>query len=357
MQILVLNPGTSSIKFGTYRIDNNEAIELERTSRACTSDTFTEVLQHELQQYNLSDTIIGIRIVHGGWKYQQATKITDEVITYIQTITDLAPLHNPLALQTISSIQSLGTFPMIAVFDTAFHATLPDKAKYYALPKQLSDTYHIQRYGFHGLAYASMLRTYCQQFKVNKEQAVFIGLQLGSGCSICAIQNGQSVDTSMGFSPLEGLISRTRTGNIDPAVIDYVHKEAQLSYEDIFTILNKESGLKGLSGTEGHLQLLSEVSLAVDMFVYRIQQYIGAYDVVLKGQHPILFGGGISEHSQEVLKLIAANPYLNLKLISPEYNKPITRITADDSPRHAYVVFVDEEREIANGVIDVIRLQ
>jgi acetate kinase len=231
---------------------------------------------------------------------------------------------------------------------------MPEVAKQYALPKQLAETYHIRRYGFHGLAYQSMLRIFSEQMQMPVPSINCIAMQLGSGCSICAIKEGQSVDTSMGFSPLEGLISRTRTGNIDPSAIPYLNKEAQLSFDDIFTMLNKESGLKGVSGTEGHLQQLQQDDLALQMFVYRIQQYIGAYDVALRGQYPILFGGGISEHSQEVLQLIAANSYLNIKLSVADYSQPITRITADDSPRHAYVVFVDEEREIAESVIQAI---
>ncbi|MCX8009344.1 MAG: acetate kinase, partial [Patescibacteria group bacterium] len=274
-------------------------------------------------------------------------------------IIPLAPLHLPLAIQTIQTIREI--YPdaqLFAVFDTQFHHTMPDKAKYYALPTHVSRQHHIYRYGFHGLAYSSMLNLYTQHLRIPKDQATFIGIHLGSGCSMCAIKNGQSIETSMGFSPLEGLISRTRTGTIDPTVLVYLYTQTGQPIETLLDMFNKDAGLKGLSNTDGNIQNVltsqtPEAQQAIDMFVYRILLYIGAYDMILETQAPIVLSGGISEHARSMWERLASHTYLGVAIsdMSPDrLDRPLTELSTHESKRKMYVACIDEEREIAEHI-------
>lgn len=361
MYILTINVGSSSTKFGLFSKEANTVKNLMKKTVEAGIEHIPVHVQSIVSENNLqiSDITFAMRVVHGGPELVQPTVITPTVLEYLHAIQSLAPLHNPPALQVIHQlIESYPNNTIIAAFDTMFHSTMPHVASSYALPNELAKKHHIKRYGFHGFAYASICRLYSEQLHVLPKNVTVIALQLGSGCSICAIKNGESVDTSMGFSPLEGLISRTRTGSIDPTVLEYLHEKTNTSHAELINVFNNDSGLKGVSNTDGHMPSLIEdvdehKQLAIDLFVYRIQHYIGAYDVVLQQQAPIILAGGISEHLPSIWEKIFNNPYLNVALSpisSIQLSKPFTRISSDSSKRHAYVAYVDEEYEIASSV-------
>ncbi len=359
MNCIAINVGSSTIKIGIYEDKDTNIVKKEHLVIDAQHDELLTVIQKLIKTHELNDSFqFGVRVVHGGPLYKTPTRITPDVLTQLQSLSILAPLHNPPAIQVIELL--LKTFPLIpitVVFDTMFHANMPDKASHYALPEALSNELFIRRYGFHGLAYNSSISQYANYIKASKKELSCIALHIGSGCSISAIQKGISVDTSMGFSPLEGLISRTRTGDIDATVLAYIHDKTGQSIEAITAVLNNESGLKGLSNTDGHLQSLVQSTTkqqknALEMFVYRIQKYIGAYDVVLNGQYPIVLSGGIAEHGKEVIKSIFNQTYLNVT-IDKSYHiaETVTQITTNVSKRQAYIVCIDEEYEIAKLVL------
>jgi acetate kinase len=365
MIIVTVNPGTSGTKVGYFELSNRTLIEKERTLFSGEPEAVVLQIAEHLSSVGFTDIIFGIRIVHGGEKIVKPTDINAEVLDYLDSNLLLAPLHNPISLTYIRHLQK--TWPavrLIAVVDTAFHAQMPLESSSYALPDEYRQLYGIKRYGFHGLAYQSIVRLMAEQFVVSPTELSLIALQLGSGCSICAIDQGRSVDTSMGFSPLEGLISRTRTGDIDPEIIPYLVQKTGKTYDELFTLLNTESGLAGMSKTAGHMNELIESSSdlakrAFALFVYRIQKYIGAYQMVLQKEAPIVLSGGISEHSREFWEAFCRNPYLGVSLSSltpDQLLKPVTRISADHSKRHMYVAFVDEEKEIAQSLVQEILL-
>lgn len=358
MNCIAINVGSATIKIGIYENNDTSIIKKEHCVIETQHDELITVIKKLINTHVLSEAFeFGVRIVHGGPVYTTPTRITPEVLIQLKSFSILAPLHNPPAIRVIELL--LSAFPLIpitAVFDTMFHAQMPEKASQYALPEALSNELFIKRYGFHGLAYSSSLSHYANYTKTSSEEISLIALHLGSGCSISAIQKGVSVETSMGFSPLEGLISRTRTGDIDATVLAYIHERTSQSIEAITHLLNYESGLKGLSNTDGHLQSLvqsdTKQKKALEMFIYRIQKYIGAYDVVLNRQYPIVISGGIAEHGKEVIKSIFNLTYLNVDIDqSYQITQPVTQISSNTSKRQAYIVCIDEEYEIAKLVL------
>jgi acetate kinase len=303
---------------------------------------------------------VGHRVVHGGDRFVSPTLIDDAVIAELEGLSELAPLHNPAALEGIRAAREvLGPgIPMVAVFDTAFHSTLPEYAFTYAIPHEIAQRYRIRRYGFHGLAHEYMLRRYAEIAGVAVGAATIITLQLGNGCSATSIRGGRSVDTSMGFTPLEGLVMGTRSGDLDPSVVGYLAEKEGVSVEEVDTWLNKRSGLLGISGRSSDMRDLlgamesdARARLAVDVFCYRVRKYIGAYLAVLGGAQAVVFGGGIGEHAPVVLERICAGmEWCGLRL-DPERNAATTggeaRISADEAGIAAYVVAVDESVLIA----------
>ncbi|MEP7345638.1 MAG: acetate kinase, partial [Gemmatimonadaceae bacterium] len=249
---------------------------------------------------------VGHRVVHGGERFTQSTLVTDEVYRGIEELIDLAPLHNPHNLRGIASARSvLGPgIPQVAVFDTAFHHSLPETAYLYAIPYQLYRRHRVRRYGFHGTSHRYIAYRYRQLTGRSREATKIITLHLGNGASACAIVEGLSVDTSMGFTPLEGLVMGTRSGDLDPAILDFVSAKEGLSLRDVDSLLNKQSGLLGVSGLTGDMrELLAEEAengdrrarLAIDLFCYRVRKYIGAYLAAMNGADAIVFAGGIGE--------------------------------------------------------------
>jgi acetate kinase len=254
---------------------------------------------------------VGHRVVHGGERFTQSTLVTDEVRDQIEDLIDLAPLHNPHNLRGIAAARSvLGPgIPQVAVFDTAFHQSIPETAYLYALPYQMYRRHGVRRYGFHGTSHRYIAYRYRQLTDRSRHETKIITLHLGNGASACAIVAGQSVDTSMGFTPLEGLVMGTRSGDLDPAILDFMAEKEGLSLRDVEALLNKQSGLLGVSGLTADMrELLAEEAehqdrrarLAIDLFCYRVRKYIGAYLAAMNGADAIVFSGGIGANAPQV---------------------------------------------------------
>ncbi len=398
MKILSINAGSSSVKFSLF--DNGhikqawgmiERIGMEGTrlvyqannNRAADKavlvpdmgDAVRNVLDILLDNTSgvISDpseiNAVGHRVVHGGEHLVKPTRITPEILIKIEECSRLAPLHNPSNLEAIKvCMENLPMADQIAIFDTAFHAGLPEKAYLYAIPHELYKKEGIRRYGFHGISHQYVSRRAADLMEDRLEELRLIVCHLGNGCSISAVKNGHSVDTSMGFTPLEGLVMGTRCGDIDPAIIWYLKNNKGFSDEETHRLLNQKSGLYGLAGMgtsdlrdieiaakDGNV--LAETAIAV--FVYRIQKYIGAYLAVLGGADGLIFTAGIGENSPGIRERICMG-LINIGIrIDPRKNTangngtPFIHHT--DSPVKILVVKTDEEAEIARQTLDVIQ--
>jgi len=312
---------------------------------------------------------VGHRVVHGGERFTHSTRIDDEVRRELEELIELAPLHNPHNLRGIAAARSaLGAgIPQVAVFDTAFHHSLPDTAYLYAIPYQLYRRHRVRRYGFHGTSHRYVAYRYRQLTGRERENTKIITLHLGNGASACAIDGGKSVDTSMGFTPLEGLVMGTRSGDIDPAILDFVSAKEGLTLHELDSMLNKQSGLLGLSGLTADMrELLAEEAehgdrrarLAVDLFCYRVKKYLGSYLAAMNGADAIVFAGGIGENSPDVRARICAEmDWLGISLDSAR-NAALTgsegRIDADGSRVELWVIPTDEELLIARDTWRVV---
>lgn len=309
---------------------------------------------------------VGHRIVHGGEAFRGSVRITEEVVSRIEALSELAPLHNPACVDGIRGAQkALGpTVPMAAVFDTAFHRTMPDWASRYALPRDLAERHHIVRYGFHGIAHASMATGLAERLQTPLERLRLITVHLGNGCSMTAVKGGRSVDTSMGLTPLEGLVMGTRSGDLDPAVVGYLVRKEGLSVDAVEHLLNHESGLLGMSGVSRDMREVlaaveggrhPEAEEAVDLFCYRAKKYLGAYLAAMGGADAVVFSGGIGEHAPVVrARICEGMEWCGLR-IDPRGNASVTHVPEGEAARitelraslPAYVMHVDEETWIA----------
>lgn len=305
-------------------------------------------------------SIVGHRIVHGGNYYTSPTLIDKTVLSNLKKISHLAPLHNPICIEGIEATKEF--FPkaqQIAVFDTAFHHTLPEEASTYGIPTELAKKYEIKRYGFHGIAHAYLWERYAS-ISSGKDRKI-ITIHLGNGCSMTAIHEGISIDTSMGFTPLEGLLMSTRSGDIDPAIVEYLCLHEKQFPTEILQLLNTASGLLGISELSDDMKTLEKhysnpkVKLAIDVFCYRIVKYIGAYWAILGGCNAIIFSGGIGENSSFIRQKIVERlkwmeAYLDTVPISEELGTEI-QINSKDSKVDIFVIRVDENRYIAKQCI------
>jgi acetate kinase len=312
---------------------------------------------------------VGHRVVHGGERFRTSVLVTPEVLEEIEDMIELAPLHNPANIRGIEAVGALlGQVPQAAVFDTAFHHTLPDRAFLYALPYTLYRRYKIRRYGFHGTSHRYVAYSYRRITGRSKEETNVISLHLGNGASACAIQSGQSIDTSMGFTPLEGLVMGTRSGDLDPAILDFVAHKEGLTDAAIQTLLNKQSGLLGISGiTHDMRELLAEAEenddrrawLAIEIFAYRARKYIGAYLAGMGGADAILFTGGIGENSAYIRKLILTGLEWAGVHVDDAVNQSLQsgtagRIHAENSAIELWVVPTNEELLIARDTMRLV---
>mgnify|MGYP001352921549 CR=1 FL=1 len=404
MNILVLNAGSSSLRFQLVRTDQDRIasdaderiargiidriggealIRLDAVGRPPThtaaavrdhSDAIETALRLVGEAAGLSGfreiDAVGHRVVHGGERFTDSVLIDDEVITQIENTIDLAPLHNPHNLKGIRAIQDvLGRdVPQVAVFDTAFHHTLPHRAYLYALPYWVYRRHRVRRYGFHGTSHRYVAYRYRRITGTSRENTRIITLHLGNGCSACAIAGGESQDTSMGFTPLEGLVMGSRSGDIDPAVLDYLAGREGLSLRDLELLLNKQSGLLGISGlTSDMRELLAEARehddrrarLAIDIFCYRARKYIGAYLAGVGGADAIVFTGGIGENSPEVRAgILQGLEWMGLQLDETQNAAAASgfegRITTAEARLHAWVIPTDEELLIARDTYRLV---
>jgi acetate kinase len=313
---------------------------------------------------------VGHRVVHGGERFQRSVRIDDDVLRGIEDMIDLAPLHNPHNLKGVAASRAvLGSeVPHVAVFDTAFHHTIPERAYLYAIPYQLYRRHKVRRYGFHGTSHRYVAYRWRELTGVTRDATRIITLHLGNGCSACAIDHGNSVDTSMGFTPLEGLVMGTRSGDLDPAVLEYLGVKEGLSPTEVDNLLNKQSGLLGLSGlTNDMRELLAEAHenddrrsrLAIDIFCYRARKYIGSYLAALGGADAVVFAGGIGENAAEIRTEICRglawagveiDDAANARLVGGAEG----RITTDASRLAVWVIPTDEELLIARDTFRVV---
>lgn len=313
---------------------------------------------------------VGHRVVHGGEQFTKSALITDTVLRGIEDCIELAPLHNPANIQGILAARSsLGiAIPQVAVFDTAFHQTLPEHAFLYALPYQLYRRHRIRRYGFHGTSHRYVAYRYRTLQGITREATNVITLHLGNGCSIAAIKGGNSIDTSMGFTPLEGLVMGTRSGDIDASIVDLIATKEGVSSREVEVMLNKQAGLLGISGlTDDMRDLLAEAHehddrrarLAIEIFCYRARKYIGSYLAAMNGADAIVFTGGIGENSADIRGLICSNlTWLGVEL-DPDLNathgaSKSGQISTDTSRVSVYAIRTNEELLIARDTVRVV---
>lgn len=356
-------PAFASVRYGDARLERNNPVVDH-------AGAFAEATAM-LREAGLAGTVeaVGHRVVHGGAHFREPALIDEAAVDAITAASELAPLHNRPALQAIEAARSeFPAIPMVATFDTAFYVDLPEVAAVYALPSDLSERLGLRRYGFHGLAHRYMVERY-RALQPELDGPRLMTLQLGNGCSVTASVDGRPLDTSMGFTPLEGLIMGTRSGDLDPSIPLFLAKRDGLSPDRVEAILNNESGLRGLSGRSNDMRDLLQAeangdgraALAIDAFCYRVRKYIGAYLAVLGGADAIIFGGGIGERSAAVRQRISAGIEPLGLALNVHANESASgeerRISAEGSAIDAWVVPVDEAAVIARDVVSCLARQ
>ncbi|MDD5431875.1 MAG: acetate kinase [Candidatus Omnitrophica bacterium] len=312
MRILVINSGSSSIKYKLFDMPKEKLISKGLIEHI--GEKGSNVRDHYTGLKTIFDkidgvSVIGHRVVHGAEKFRKPVLVDNVVIRKIRQCSEIAPLHNPANLAGIMACKKLlPGIPQVAVFDTAFHQTLPEYAYVYGLPYNYYKRFGIRKYGFHGTSHEYVSGEAARVLKKPLNKLKIITCHLGNGCSIAAVDKGKSVDTSMGFTPLEGLIMGTRCGDIDPAIIPYIMHKERIDILKMDDILNKSSGLRGISGISNDMRILENkakdgdkrAKLAISIFIYRIKKYIGAYIMIMGGCDAIVFTGGIGENQKEV---------------------------------------------------------
>mgnify|MGYP002774298458 FL=1 len=395
MKVLVINCGSSSLKYQLIDSDTEAVIAkglCERigidgrlTHQTMGKDKYTvdvPMPEHNAAVKYVLDALldqekgaitslseidaVGHRIVHGGEKFANSVVISDEVMEAIEECNDLAPLHNPANLIGIRACQShMPGVPMVAVFDTAFHQTMPDKAYTYAIPYEYYENYKIRRYGFHGTSHSFVSKRLAELIGKDIKDTKMIVCHLGNGSSITAVDGGKSVDTSMGLTPLAGLPMGTRSGDIDPAILEFIAGKEGKSVEEITTILNKKSGVSGLSGVSSDFRDLDagmkdgndRCRLALDVFCYSVKKYIGAYAAAMGGLDAIAFTAGIGENNPYVRRMATTGLEFMGIDIDEEKNEvrgDETKISTDSSKIQVWVVPTNEELAIARETVELV---
>ncbi len=394
MKILVLNSGSSSIKC-QYFIDQ-KSIASAIVERIGEKDSYSEI-KYNSQKLTYSTSIsnqshalsmifkmlkestalssmdlldaIGHRVVHGGNKFNEPKLINKDIINTIHALIPLAPLHNPANLEAIEFLyDKYPDLPQVAVFDTAFHQSMPQYAYLYPIPYKLSIDAHIRRYGFHGTSHAYVAKEAAKMLNSKLETVNLITLHLGNGASATAVRSGKSIDTSMGMTPLEGLMMGTRSGDIDPAIIPYLMNSKEMTIAEIDRMLNKDSGLKGICGTNNMKEVIEHTAqndkqstLAVEMYVYRIKKYIGAYTVALGRVDAIVFTGGIGEHAIKIREMVCKGLYdsigVSIDLTKNQMLSSCNRtISNEESKIQLFIIPTNEELEIALQTQEVLKI-
>lgn len=395
MNVLVINCGSSSLKFQLINseseqvlakglcerigIDGRLTYQPEGGEKAVSEKampTHTEAIQFVIDALTDEKTgvvksldeigAVGHRVVHGGEKFTKSVIITDEVKAAIEECNDLAPLHNPANLIGINACQSLmPKTPMVAVFDTAFHQTMPEKAYMYGLPYEYYDKYKVRRYGFHGTSHSFVSKRAAELAGKPYDQVKTVVCHLGNGASICAVENGKSVDTSMGLTPLEGLVMGTRSGDIDPAIMEFLAKKEGLDIAGLMNVLNKKSGVEGISGVSSDFRDLdnaaaegnNQAKIALEVFIYRVAKYVGAYTAAMNGVDVIAFTAGIGENAGNVREGVCKYlGYLGIEIDKEANGKRGEEITIStpDSKVKVMVIPTNEELAIARDTVALV---
>lgn len=396
MNVLVINCGSSSLKFQLINSESEEVLAKGLCERIgidgrltyqpaggdkAVSDkampTHTEAIQFVIDALTDAETgvvksldeigAVGHRVVHGGEKFANSVVITEDVLKAIEECNDLAPLHNPANLIGINACQKLmPNTPMVAVFDTAFHQTMPEKAYLYGLPYEYYEKYGVRRYGFHGTSHSFVSKHAAEFLGLDLDNSKIIVAHLGNGASISAVLNGKCVDTSMGLTPLEGLVMGTRSGDMDPAIMEYLAKKEDLDIAGVMNVLNKKSGVFGLSkGLSSDFRDLTDAmengnkyaTAAVEVFCYRVAKYIGSYAAAMNGVDAIAFTAGIGENAYIVREKVCEYlGYLGLELNAEENKKrgEDLVISTADSKVKAAVIPTNEELAIARETVALV---
>jgi acetate kinase len=370
--VLVLNAGSSSLKYRVVDPATGHASisgTIERIGQGDVPDHETAV-RSALEQVSHSDTepfaAVGHRVVHGGSLFDRATLVDDDVEAAIDELSALAPLHNPANLSGIRAARTvLPGVPHVAVFDTAFHRTIPEAASTYAIDAQLADRHGIRRYGFHGTSHRFVSRAAAEFLGRPLADTRLIVLHIGNGASACAIEGGRSIETSMGMTPLEGLVMGTRSGDIDPAVLFHLHRHAGLEFDELENLLNRGSGLLGLTGfgdmrdvQAAELDGDERAALALEVYRHRIRRYVGAYMAELGGLDAIIFTAGVGENDSLLRRRsLAGLQHLGIE-IDPDRNELASRharrISSAESSVAVLVIPTDEEWEIARQTMEIV---
>ncbi|MCI8327851.1 MAG: acetate kinase [Lachnospiraceae bacterium] len=386
MNILVINCGSSSLKFQLIDSDSEQVLAKglcerigidgrlvyqaaggEKEITEVSMPTHTEAVKLVLDALINPNTgaiksleeidAVGHRVVHGGEEFTTSILIDEEVIQAVESVSDLAPLHNPANLIGIRACQQLMPgVPMAAVFDTAFHQTMPEKAYMYALPYEYYEKYRVRKYGFHGTSHSYVSKRAAEILGKPYESLKTIVCHLGNGASICAVKNGKSIDTSMGLSPLEGLVMGTRSGDVDPSVLEFVAEKENLDMQQVMNVLNKESGVYGISGVSSDFRDIEEAAdqgnkradLAQEMFCYRVAKYVGSYAAAMNGVDAICFTAGVGENSGMIREKICVYlEYLGVKLDEEANKKRGVDLVISSSDAKVKVLMVPTNEELA----------
>jgi len=393
MKILVLNSGSSSLKFQLFEIKEKEHVLIKGIADGIgLKDSFIlyeiknkikkirkRIKNHKIALKNVLDIVlanniissfneikaIGHRAVHGGEDFKEPVLVNDKVIKKIDELSGLAPLHNPANLVGMKVCKELlPKIKQVAVFDTGFHGNMPEKAFIYGLPYVYYKKYGIRRYGFHGTSHKYISKKAAEILNKDYKKLRIITCHLGNGSSIAAVMNGKSIDTSMGFTPLEGVVMGTRCGDIDPAVILFLMKKEKLSVKEIDDILNKKSGLFGISGISPDVRVLwasekkgnKRAGLTLDILGYKVAKYIGAYAAAMNGVDAIVFTAGIGENAFYIRERILKHfEYLGLRINKTRNKNNETIISADNSKIKALVIPTNEELQIARETFELVK--
>lgn len=397
MKILVLNCGSSSIKYKLFDMESKEVLAQGGIEKIGLKGSFLkfplpngdkvilegEILEHQAgieyilgvltsEKYGCLKSLdeidaVGHRVVHGGEKFNSSVLVTDEMIAKVVECIELAPLHNPPNLEGINAVKELmGDIPQVAVFDTAFHQTMEPRSYMYGLPYSLYEKYAIRRYGFHGISHRYVSHRACEILGVPYESQRIISAHIGNGGSLAAIKGGKSVDTSMGMTPVEGLIMGTRSGDVDAGVISFILEKENIGPQTISTLVNKHSGLLGISGVSSDMREIQaamkegnqKAKLAFDMFEYRIKKYVGSYAAALGGVDILLFTGGIGEnHSISRETICKDMEFMGIELDYDKNNEihgEEAIISTPSSRVKVMVVPTDEEFMIASDTMEIV---
>ena len=345
MKIAVINSGSSSLKFKLLDMQTKEVLASVLVENIGEIDSKIKNHHEALESIDIdfsSIDAIGHRVVHGGEYFKESTLIDENVIDKIKELIPLAPLHNPANLEGILVCKSyVPNIPQIAVFDTVFHATMEKESYLYALPYEMYEKHKIRRYGFHGTSHSYVAKESAKILNKELKELNLITLHLGNGASACAIEKGKSIDTSMGFTPLEGLVMGSRSGDIDPAIVIYMQRELGMSFDEVDRLLNKKSGLLGICEKNDVRKIIDskdeKSDLAIDIMVRRIKKYIGSYMALLGCVDAIVFTGGIGENSEYIReRVLDSILFKNIKVL---------------------VIKTDEELEIAQNCFEICKVR